>query len=266
MANKVNLTLRIEPELRDQASELFQALGLDLSTATGLFYRQALRCHGLPFEVKLDGPVQPAEQPAEANAAESEHKEKDAAGKPKAKRIAAGIAAALCLGCVMVSGVMHTRDAAALQTASAALTAIRADYDKVQDVVYHGFVQLDNSQGLAADNGTILTLVADQEVDTMQDFLDLLSRVYTRDEAEDIMVYSFVKTGVLGEMNGTLYRLDGGWTMGYPLDQPLLSARQTAPDTIVAQTTIGRADPVQAVLTLKQEDGRWKIDGITKAV
>ena len=28
----------------------------DLSTATGIFYRQALRCHGLPFEVKVDEP------------------------------------------------------------------------------------------------------------------------------------------------------------------------------------------------------------------
>ena len=55
-------------------------------------------------------------------------------------------------------------------------------------------------------------------------------------------------------------------TMGYPLDQPLLSARQTAPDAIEAETTIGHADPVQAVLTLKQEDGSWKIDDITKVV
>ncbi len=56
MANKANLTLRMEPELKAQASELFKALGMDLSTATGIFYRQALRCHGLPFEVKLDEP------------------------------------------------------------------------------------------------------------------------------------------------------------------------------------------------------------------
>ena len=92
MANKVNLTLRMEPELRDQASELFQALGLDLSTATGLFYRQALRCHGLPFEVKLDGPVQTMEQLTEADGAGPGQ---DAAAKSKTKRIAAGIAAAL---------------------------------------------------------------------------------------------------------------------------------------------------------------------------
>ena len=29
---------------------------MDLSTATGIFYKQALRCHGLPFEVKVDDP------------------------------------------------------------------------------------------------------------------------------------------------------------------------------------------------------------------
>ena len=57
-SNKENMTLRIEPELKTQASALFKSLGLDLSTATGLFYRQALRCHGLPFEVKLDEPNQ----------------------------------------------------------------------------------------------------------------------------------------------------------------------------------------------------------------
>lgn len=56
MANKTNMTLRIEPDLKEKASELFAALGLDLSTATGMFYRQALRCHGIPFEVKIDEP------------------------------------------------------------------------------------------------------------------------------------------------------------------------------------------------------------------
>ena len=39
MANKSNLTLRMEPELKAQAAALFKALGMDLSTATGIFYR-----------------------------------------------------------------------------------------------------------------------------------------------------------------------------------------------------------------------------------
>ncbi len=56
MANKENMTLRIEPDLKAQAAALFKSLGMDLSTATGIFYRQALRHKGLPFEVRLDEP------------------------------------------------------------------------------------------------------------------------------------------------------------------------------------------------------------------
>lgn len=53
---KGNMTIRMEPELKAQAAALFKSLGMDLSTATGIFYRQALRCHGLPFDVKIDEP------------------------------------------------------------------------------------------------------------------------------------------------------------------------------------------------------------------
>lgn len=51
MTSKINMTLRIEPELKKEANALFKSLGLDISTATGLFYRQALRCNGLPFAI-----------------------------------------------------------------------------------------------------------------------------------------------------------------------------------------------------------------------
>ena len=51
---KSNMTIRIEPNLKKEASDLFQSLGLVLSTATGIFYIQALRCHGLPFSVVVD--------------------------------------------------------------------------------------------------------------------------------------------------------------------------------------------------------------------
>lgn len=56
MAIKENVTLSLEPELMAQAAALFNALGMDIDTATGIFYRQALRCHGLPFAVRLDEP------------------------------------------------------------------------------------------------------------------------------------------------------------------------------------------------------------------
>lgn len=56
MARKENTTLRIERDLKRQAAALYKALGVDLSTATGIFYRQSLQCHGFPFQIRLDEP------------------------------------------------------------------------------------------------------------------------------------------------------------------------------------------------------------------
>lgn len=50
------LNIRVNDELKQQASELFADLGLDMSTAINLFLRQAVQCDGLPFELKRHTP------------------------------------------------------------------------------------------------------------------------------------------------------------------------------------------------------------------
>ena len=54
MANKENMILRIDHDIKVQATKLFKSLGLDMSTATGIFYRQALQHRGLPFDVRIE--------------------------------------------------------------------------------------------------------------------------------------------------------------------------------------------------------------------
>ena len=56
MAKSKKLKLDIEPELVAQAAALYESLGLDLSTATRIFFLQSLRCHGLPFPLRADEP------------------------------------------------------------------------------------------------------------------------------------------------------------------------------------------------------------------
>lgn len=56
MANKENMTLRINHDIKVQVTKLFKSLGLDISTATEIFYRQALQHHGLPFDVRIEEP------------------------------------------------------------------------------------------------------------------------------------------------------------------------------------------------------------------
>ena len=44
---------RVEPNLKHEAEEIFAALGLSVTEAIQLFYRQVSLHHGLPFEVRI---------------------------------------------------------------------------------------------------------------------------------------------------------------------------------------------------------------------
>lgn len=61
MAN-INVTIRMDEELKAQADELFADLGLNLSTAITLFAKQAVREQRIPFEIRRrPSPLQAAE-------------------------------------------------------------------------------------------------------------------------------------------------------------------------------------------------------------
>ena len=52
----VTVSLRIEKELKEQAETLFNALGMNMTTALNIFMRQAVRQGKIPFEVSLNTP------------------------------------------------------------------------------------------------------------------------------------------------------------------------------------------------------------------
>ena len=56
MANTTNLCIRIDPELKAQAESLFDDLGMTLTTAITVFFRQAVRENRIPFEITRDRP------------------------------------------------------------------------------------------------------------------------------------------------------------------------------------------------------------------
>ncbi len=53
MAKSANLYARIEPEIKEQAEMILEALGIPASNAISMFYKQIILQRGLPFEVKL---------------------------------------------------------------------------------------------------------------------------------------------------------------------------------------------------------------------
>lgn len=52
MQKSTDVRSRIEPDLKDRASEVLAACGLNLSDAIRLFLRQVVAQQGLPFEVR----------------------------------------------------------------------------------------------------------------------------------------------------------------------------------------------------------------------
>ena len=49
-----NLNIRTDKAIKDQAEEIFNELGLNMTTAINIFLRTVIREHGIPFELKLE--------------------------------------------------------------------------------------------------------------------------------------------------------------------------------------------------------------------
>lgn len=54
--SSVNVTFRVDADVKKQADVLFDELGMSLSTAFNVFLRQSIREQGLPFEVSRNVP------------------------------------------------------------------------------------------------------------------------------------------------------------------------------------------------------------------
>lgn len=52
----VNVTLRVDEELKKEAEDLFSDLGLNLTTAFNIFLRQSVREQQIPFQVTKSVP------------------------------------------------------------------------------------------------------------------------------------------------------------------------------------------------------------------
>ena len=47
----INVSIRLDTQLKKQAEELFADLGLNMTVAMTMFLRQAVRKQGIPFEI-----------------------------------------------------------------------------------------------------------------------------------------------------------------------------------------------------------------------
>lgn len=53
MSKSANLYARIEPDVKEQAEKILATLGVPVSNAINMFYKQIILQRGLPFAVKI---------------------------------------------------------------------------------------------------------------------------------------------------------------------------------------------------------------------
>ena len=53
MAKTANLYARIEPDVKEEAEQILSSLGISVSNAINMFYKQIILQKGIPFELKL---------------------------------------------------------------------------------------------------------------------------------------------------------------------------------------------------------------------
>lgn len=51
-AESTTITIRVDKDLKEEAAELFEGLGMNTSTAINAFLRQSVRENKVPFEIK----------------------------------------------------------------------------------------------------------------------------------------------------------------------------------------------------------------------
>lgn len=51
-----NLNIRTDKAVKEQAEEIFNALGLNMTTAVNMFLKTTIREQGIPFALKLETP------------------------------------------------------------------------------------------------------------------------------------------------------------------------------------------------------------------
>ena len=50
----VNLNIRTDKEIKEKAENIFQELGLNMTTAINMFLRTSISENGIPFDLKID--------------------------------------------------------------------------------------------------------------------------------------------------------------------------------------------------------------------
>ncbi len=165
------------------------------------------------------------------------------------------------VGVVFLQMQEQKQNAQLRQEANGILEGLREDYQAVNKITEFPDYKADSE--MVEVNGSHYIAVEDMEtygieISSVEDIEALLNRVYTKEYSAE-KLSRLQELPLFVEQDGKLYRaMADGVIISYAM--PVLSAEKTDAETMKVRTKLAEEEEGSILFTLRQEDGKWKID------
>ncbi len=141
------------------------------------------------------------------------------------------------------------------------LKSMMQDYEKTVSIFYTGFVDL--GEDAITIGGSEYYLI-EGEYKTLDDLEELLTKVYTSDTANRILLQSTDgNEPIIIEQEGRLYRKDA-YDSGFSFEIPVESAIKMNNDELKIEAVSATNEDFVICIILEKENRQWKIREITE--
>ncbi len=141
------------------------------------------------------------------------------------------------------------------------LKSMMPDYEKIGSIFYTGFVDLEEDSITIGESEYYLIR---GEYKTLNDLEELLTKVYTSDMANKILLQSTDgDEPIIIEQGGRLYRKDA-YDPGFPFEIPVESATKMSNDEWKIEAASANNEDFVVCIILGKENDQWRIREITE--
>jgi len=139
------------------------------------------------------------------------------------------------------------------------LKNIMIDYEKIEEIIYTGFVDLGEQEIVIGESQYYLI---QDECKNLNDLEKLLNKVYTKEMVEGILSWSTDGDDpIIIEYEGGLYRKDA-YATGNPFILPIKAIEKVNKEEMKVEAVSANNEAYIVYITLKREEGKWKISKI----
>lgn len=135
--------------------------------------------------------------------------------------------------------------------------SVKNGEDQIGNIIY---IDITDDDGTVLITNPFVPFL--EPYDTIEKCMEIIHKVYTSEHSEQLYTSHFAESSAIQEVDGKLYGTLADWVDDW-FDLPVQNAIRISDDEILAITTLTYHDvdePDHYEITLKNEDGEWKVD------